>query len=118
MKNAVGSTALLALEHVAVGVAQHQRGGGDLRPVPAIGVDQEPVAADHAVLAGHRQREMVAHALVQAEPRRPAQRAGEVDPLLLQAVAHRPLLDRWTSAQQRLSRDLPAIRARGKVVRQ
>ena len=79
---------VFALEHVAVRVAQHQRGGGDLRPVPAIGVDQEPVAAHHAVLAGHRQREVVADALVQTEPRRPAQRAGEIDPLLLKNLAH------------------------------
>ena len=56
--------------------------------MPAIGVDQEPVAAHHAVLVGDRQREVVAHPLVQAQPRRPAQRAGEVDPLLLQGFGH------------------------------
>ena len=57
---------VLALEHGAGGVAQDQRGGGDLRPVPAIRVDQEPVAAHHSVRVRHGQREMVAHPLVQA----------------------------------------------------
>ena len=88
MKNAVGSTVFVALEHRALGVAQDQRGGGDLRPVPAIGIDQEPVAAHHAVLVGDGQREVVAHPLVQAQPCGPAQGAGEVDALLLQAVGH------------------------------
>ena len=74
-----------ALDHVALGVAQHERGRRDLRPVPAIGIDQEPVASDLPVLVRHGEREMVAHTLVQPEPRRPPKGAGEVDPLLEQA---------------------------------
>jgi hypothetical protein len=96
-----GLDLVLTLEDIALGIAQQERGGGDLRPMEAVRIDEEAVTADLAVLVGHGKREVVAHPFLHPEPRRPAQGAREIDPLLLQAhPAHPPsplrrLADLW-----------------------
>ena len=60
---------------VAIEIADQQAGGGDLRERPAVGIYQEKIVA-----AGHHERQVVAHALVQAQPGGGAEAGGEVDP--------------------------------------
>ena len=74
---------VVTLEDGSVGGAEHERGGGDLRPVPARGLIRKRSPRDQAVGPGDGEREMVAHTLLEAEPGRPAQGTGEIPPLLL-----------------------------------
>ena len=64
----------LAFELVARIIDRDQAARGDLGPVQAVGVDQETVLSSR-----HAQREVIADALVQLQPRGQAEGSGEVD---------------------------------------
>ncbi len=81
-KKGGGLDLVLALEHLAVLIYDHQIGGGDLGPVQALRVDQELVG-----MARQLHAEMVAHAFVECHARGHAQRSGEVDPGIALVIA-------------------------------
>ena len=73
----------VAGEHLAVDVDPQQIARAQLAEVAAVGIDQELPA-----ILGQRQAEVVAHALVEAEPDRHAQRRRQLDPSDPLAIIH------------------------------
>jgi hypothetical protein len=72
---------MATFDAVALQVDHDDVGRGDLRPVQALGIDQEAVLE-----AGRRHAEVVADALGEPEAARRSERRGEVDPSLSQSI--------------------------------